>query len=118
MPIRPSRPCRKAGCRALTRDKDGYCDNHKPEIKAFNRLFDDHRGNAASRGYDWRWAKVRKLKLAMNPVCECGCGQVADTVHHIQPIDRRPELRLAIDNLMALARECHERVERGLNKRY
>lgn len=57
------------------------------------------------------------MKLAANPMCECGCGRPADTVHHIVPIDVAPDRRLEMDNLMSLTRECHERIERDRGKR-
>jgi 5-methylcytosine-specific restriction protein A len=33
----------------------------------------------------------------------------ATVVHHIQPVEDRPDLRLEPGNLMPLCRDCHER---------
>lgn len=111
MPLRPQRPCRARRCPNLTRDKSGYCTDHIHLIDADRREADKYRESATSRGYDWQWRKVRAVKLAQNPVCE-SCGYPADTVHHIQPVEKYPDLRLAIDNLMSLCRECHEKIEK------
>ena len=73
---------------------------------------DASRGNSADRGYDRRWRKVRALKAKRDPLCEVcrkrGVVKALDVVHHNQSIEDAPELRLAMDNLMSLCRDCHE----------
>lgn len=72
----------------------------------------DTRGSASSRGYDRKWRRVRAAKLRADPLCaECiskGRVTAADTVDHIIPIEQRPDLRLAWDNLRSMCRDCHE----------
>ena len=34
-----------------------------------------------------------------------------DEVHHIIPIEERPDLAFVEDNLMSVCRECHEEME-------
>ena len=40
--------------------------------------------------------------------CACGCGRRADEWHHIFDQQRFPELVDEIDNIVAVARRCHE----------
>jgi 5-methylcytosine-specific restriction enzyme A len=78
------------------------------------RRLDQRRGSAAARGYDRAWRRVRLLVLADEPLCrfcaERGLTVPAEEVDHIEPLDLRPDLRLARDNLRALCRRCHSRL--------
>ncbi|WP_390845650.1 HNH endonuclease signature motif containing protein [Anatilimnocola floriformis] len=57
-----------------------------------------------------RWVdETRPAKLALNPWCECGCGRLAQEVHHIIPKDVCPDPH-AISNLMSLTKSCHSRI--------
>lgn len=53
------------------------------------RLHDDRRGSSASRGYGYRWQKVRIGFLKSHPTCEfCkvnGFSRAATLVDHIKP---------------------------------
>jgi 5-methylcytosine-specific restriction protein A len=83
------------------------------EKKKREKEYDKERGTASERGYDRAWSKVRKLKLKQDPLCEeClkkGRTEKAVVVHHIVEISQGGE-RLALDNLMSLCRDCHERI--------
>lgn len=88
---------------------------HRPEAVR-KRDLDRQRGTTAERGYDADWKRVRAMKLAMSPLCECeGCqaGRLrvteATVVDHIVPIAERPDLRLALSNLRSMAKSCHDR---------
>jgi 5-methylcytosine-specific restriction enzyme A len=65
----------------------------------------------AGRGHDWRTLSERYR--AHHPLCvDClGDGVVtpAQEVHHIQPIEIAPELRLDWDNLVSLCKKCHRK---------
>ena len=113
MPIRKIRKICQV-CGSTTTNTDGYCDKC--------RRYTRNRGTACNRGYDGLWRKVRLSKLAISPYCECnkcpiaqcenrGDLRIADTVHHIIPISKHPELRLSINNLMSVNTECHARIE-------
>jgi 5-methylcytosine-specific restriction endonuclease McrA len=39
-------------------------------------------------------------------LCECGCGKVANDIHHV--VSRSLGGKDTINNLIALARNCHE----------
>ena len=64
-----------------------------------------------------RWAKVRRLKLSHDPLCE-PCRDRGDTtpaqqVHHIVGALKRPDLFWAWDNLMSVCTKCHAEIERN-----
>ena len=69
----------------------------------------------SKRGYDGAWERLRKIKLAADPMCQIQthCGdrsitrQVATEVDHIIPIAERPDLRLDYDNLQSACKSCH-----------
>ena len=75
------------------------------------KAYDQHRGSAASRGYDRAWQRLRRAVLAEEPLCRhcrrAGLLPEANEVHHVQPVARRPELRLERANLVPLCKPCH-----------
>lgn len=101
------RKCNAAGCNALVRQT--YCDKHAIE----KRSESENRPNSYRRGYDKRWASVRRLKLSEQPLCEDCLGEgrtePASEVHHKAKVSEQPELRLAVDNLMSLCKAHHSR---------
>jgi 5-methylcytosine-specific restriction endonuclease McrA len=68
-----------------------------------------------------RWAKVRELKLAEQPLCE-RCkenGRINGKqlqVHHIEHPYDRPDLAYALWNLRVLCIGCHNREHHELRK--
>ena len=69
-----------------------------------------------------RWRKAREAYLKEHKyICEM-CGDVADTVHHIQHLNptnvHDPDVTLNRDNLMALCRDCHAKVHTKNERRY
>lgn len=105
MPHAPARPCRHPGCRALTTDRSGLCQEHRRQAR---REYDRTRPSAAARGYGGYWQKVRAAKLRQDPLCErClakGVIREAWGVHHK---DRNPTNN-APENLESICFECHE----------
>lgn len=68
------------------------------------------RGTPAERGYDHAWVKLRNNYIKHNPLCEMrgpACKGAARIVHHVIPIEKRPDLRLERSNLMAVCDPCH-----------
>ena len=67
-----------------------------------------------------RWQKVREWFRKQNPLCADPFGDhaserrtvVADQVHHIQALAKRPDLAFDASNLAGLCTECHNRIER------
>ncbi len=110
MPIKPKKPCTYPGCGAYA-THGARCEQHK---HADRNAYDALRGNSGQRGYDRQWQLVRNRKISEYPLCErclaSGRGAViANVVHHINPVDKYPELRLIYSNLESLCNECHER---------
>jgi len=81
----PKRPCAQPGCTELV--TKGYCAAHAK----VTRLYDEHRGSAASRGYDAAWDRVKQKALERD-------GYLC------QPCKRRKLMRPAteVDHIVAL----------------
>ena len=112
MPKKPLKPCSKPGCSELV--QSGRCEKHSKEYKKEKwKETDKNRPPSSQRGYDSRWRKVRRMKLARQPLCEeCnrnGLVKQAQEVHHKMPIAQGGSNR--IDNLESLCRSCHKRKE-------
>ena len=80
---------------------------HRPH-PATVRIPDD-RGSAASRGYGYRWRKVRIEYLRANPLCvrclEVGITEPATQVDHIIALAKGgPD---ALGNYQSLCGSCH-----------
>lgn len=112
MPRMAKRPCKQPGCTALVGGRERYCAEHQPTAtRERNQQIDNARPSAARRGYDSRWRRVRRMKLAMNPICEeCkvnGIITAANEVDHITPLAHGGTHHL--DNLRSLCKSCHSR---------
>jgi 5-methylcytosine-specific restriction protein A len=73
------------------------------------------RGTAASRGYDYKWQKLRLRILERdNYLCQCPDCQCAGRIRPASEVDHvRPKAQGGTDdpsNLRAINRECQERV--------
>jgi 5-methylcytosine-specific restriction protein A len=101
----PMHNCRYPGCYTLT--PTGYCHTHsKP---AAPRI--DNRPTSSSRGYDYRWAQLRKILLSEPEYSTCAMcrehgirGVPSTVIHHI---DGNAGNRSRI-NLIGVCRSCHE----------
>lgn len=75
---------------------------------------DERRGSSASRGYGQDWRRLREQILAVEPLCRfctaSGLVVPATEVDHIEPISKRPDLRLTPSNLRPLCTPCHSRL--------
>jgi len=109
MPARPFRPCAHIGCGALVRPPALYCPQHERQAHEEQRCYDRQRGNAAARGYDGNWQRVRARVLREQPYCEdClrqGVATLATEVHHLNGNVRN----LLRGNLRSLCKSCHSR---------
>ena len=107
------RICCYPGCKVLTTSR--HCPLHtrstsyhtSPDARASKQFL-----NSAA------WLALRKVKLSMTPWCEeCERNGVAISVgatqvDHIQPRDKRPDLKLTLSNLQSLCDQCHGRKTR------
>jgi len=62
------------------------------------------------------WRHVRRLALQRDHyLCQMCLSNKrirrARDVHHVQPLELRPDLALELSNLMSLCRYCHERTK-------
>lgn len=105
MPVRAPTTCRKPGCSGLVRN--GVCSVCGPAREYGREDYDARRGNAADRGYDAKWRRLREQVLYSQPLCAM-CGAIAVDVDHIIPIRQGGDV-LALDNLQPLCRKCHAR---------
>ncbi|MGR3991461.1 HNH endonuclease signature motif containing protein [Pseudomonas sp. 1121_17] len=109
MPLRPQRPCRSSGCRALHRNASGYCDGHADQVKSFVR--EKPRESSTARGYGYKWQQARAGFLAKHPLCiKCqarGLVVVATDVDHIEPHKGDMAVFWDRSNWQALCGPCH-----------
>ena len=109
MPYQPKRPCHFNGCPNLTNEY--YCDVHRKQVnKTYNKY---ERDNFSKTFYNSpEWIKVRKQKLAVDPLCEeCkknGTFVKATLVDHITPIKQGGAM-FDFNNLQSLCWSCHSR---------
>jgi 5-methylcytosine-specific restriction endonuclease McrA len=84
-----------------------YRNPSQPTYEQCDSRREDRRFYASTQ-----WRKVRAIKLAMNPLCECpdNCGLIAEEVHHRLDRKQRPDLALYLDNLQSLTTSCHSRI--------
>ena len=110
MAIAPQHPCSYPGCAAVVGGREGRCSSHAITER---REIEQHRGSAASRGYDSRWRAARKQYLALNPLCvmclEIGRPRVATIVDHVLPHKGDSTLFWDRSNWRALCKHCHDR---------
>lgn len=105
IPRRALRPCGRPGCPNLASGRYCQADEH------LAKQWDQQRGSAASRGYDSKWDRARKAKLAKDPWCaECarqGIRTPATMVDHRVPHRGDMKLFWNSSNWQSLDDHCH-----------
>lgn len=107
MPARIPKACRKQGCKNVTTDASGYCDEHRG--CSWQR---HQKGKTASqRGYGAAWRKVRTIALERDAhLCQQCLKQgryvAATTVDHI--IAKAHGGSDELSNLKSLCNVCHK----------
>ena len=126
MAMKPLRPCRRPGCRALTRE--GYCPSHKPKPMprsceaawgpSLGLQPNDRSGSARAAYRRWYSLKIwtddlRPGQLLRERFCRVcaqkGIRTLATDVDHIR--DHKGDWDLFTDrgNLQSLCHSCHSR---------
>lgn len=95
------KPCSRASCPELTRGR--FCPPHEAQ---YQRQRDQGRPTAAARGYNNRWAAIRKVVLREEPFCR-SCSAPSAEVDHIKPLSRGGDNSRG--NLQALCKRCHSK---------
>ncbi len=102
-PLRARSACGQPGCAYPFAD-------HNHAERATAEAHDQHRGSAASRGYDRAWRRLARQVLREDPWCRhCkakGKREPATLVDHIVPKPKGSDDRA---NLQPLCRGCHAR---------
>lgn len=101
------KPCKHAGCHALTDRTDGLCLTHARQRR--NEVAREYRKEIGPRVYDTRrWRNLAKAKLALHPFCQrCEAKNLvvlSKLVHHK---DRDTD-NWSDENLECLCKSCHE----------
>ena len=71
------------------------------------RAADPQLAAAANLRNSAAWQRLRSAFLARNPICGACGRELATQVHHLQPVERRPDLALDWDNLAPVCTRCH-----------
>lgn len=106
MPARIPKACRKQGCKNITTDSSGYCDEHKD--CGWSR---HQKGKTSSqRGYGSQWRKLRLIVLERDKhLCQAclkrGLYVNATTVDHI--VAKAHGGNDDLSNLQSLCYPCH-----------
>lgn len=82
------------------------------------KQYEQLRGSASARGYDYQWQKYRESYLRAHPLCQDCLDQnrtaAATDVHHMAKASENPELFYEPTNHRALCKACHsKRTKRG-----
>ncbi len=77
----------------------------------FRDVFGSERDPRGTR----RWRAIRDMMLRNEPKCR-SCGRLSETVHHLEPVVKRPDLAMDQRNCYPCCRECHRLLDAGLLK--
>lgn len=112
MPTAAPRPCKQAGCRALT-TLGAYCPQH---AKVVRQQAEVKRESSTQRGYGYRWQQTSKGFLKAHPLCQCpDCLEgairllAADVVDHIIPHKGDMTLFWDRSNWQSMSKPCHDK---------
>ena len=107
----PARVCSEAGCPEPVTGR-GRCDRHRSQARKQNRSPNDSFYSSKP------WKMSRRKQLFDHPLCQYAdngrpCGEIADSVHHIVPIEDGGARRDPA-NLMSLCRPHHSAIHREM----
>ncbi len=68
----------------------------------------------------WKAKRERILKRDEYMCRECkryGKSTAANTVHHVIPLDQKPDFKFSSDNLISLCSKCHDKMHDRTNNK-
>lgn len=114
MPTLPYRyACAVAGCACPARGR-GRCAQHATVADQLRGLGSDRYHAGLYNSPEWR--RLRRQVLAASPVCQCASCltspvvRVTSVVHHREAHHGDPTKFFAVENLVAMAKPCHDRL--------
>ena len=117
MPFLPGRPCRKSGCPHITRNLNGFCDDHQGYEKAVRNNYEKRpKENSLTPSFFYqsrRWIRFRNWFRSKYPLCKRCLDEKRGPVpmkivDHIIPIDQGGA-KYSEGNCQSLCQECHNR---------
>jgi len=115
--LRPLKICKK--CKALTRNAEGYCDDHIKSKDDTTKQYDKSRDDKYVKFYNSSgWKKLRRYILSRDSgLCKCclekGEVVLADIVHHIIETKVDWSMRLEASNLISVCTSCHNKIHKS-----
>lgn len=108
MAQRAQRVCRLPGCRNLTRDPSGYCQEH---VRGHRREKGDNK-KADPFYTSRRWVRFTQWYKNREPMCEICREYPSAIVHH------KIELKVggdpfSLENIQAVCQSCHNAIHKG-----
>ena len=108
--------CNKCGRRIPHNER---CPCQKTRHKLYNSKRRDKEKNNFYHSQQWK-SVVAQVKARANGLDEYALAQGylerGSVVHHIYPIDERPDLKLAIENLIYVSAQNHNRIHAEYSK--
>lgn len=71
------------------------------------RAADPRLAAAAKLRSSQAWRQLAARFLAVHPICGSCRAELASQVHHLEPVESRPDLALDWDNLVPVCVACH-----------
>lgn len=89
--------------------------NKVPTYRVIPNRYEESPERKADRAFysSARWRRLAKAYKKQHPLCECGCGQPSQEVHHIIDRKQAPELAFDWNNLKAMKKACHSKETRA-----
>lgn len=95
--------------------KPPYAHSAARPVSTARRAYDRRRAAdpqlaaAATLRNSAAWQRLRSAFLARHPICGICRSALAQQVHHLEPVGKRPDLALDWDNLAPVCSACHAR---------
>lgn len=99
------KPCKEPRCPNIVTGAGRYCQQHAGQ----DIPWDGARRQRLRLYGSARWQRLRKIKLAKNPMCEICNRQLAVQVHHLLKARDNPEQQFNMSNLQSVCLLCHAR---------